>query len=94
MQDTDPDWQCLHSGFDHGVCAHQDVLKVAQYGILCCLPHRCFLQFEGVSTKIMGSVFVILNPYIQLKVSSILWPILNVTSSTCGWSQRRGVVDG
>ena len=36
---TVPDWQCLHSGFGHGVRAHQDVLKVAHSGILCCLPH-------------------------------------------------------
>ena len=32
---TVPDWQCLHSGFDHGVRAHQDVLKAAHSGILC-----------------------------------------------------------
>ena len=24
-----PDWHCLHSGFDRGVCAHQHVLKAA-----------------------------------------------------------------
>ena len=36
---TVPDWQCLHSGFGHGVRAQQDVLKAAHSGILCCLPH-------------------------------------------------------
>ena len=31
---TVPDWQCLHSGFGHGVRAHQDVLKAAHSGLI------------------------------------------------------------
>ena len=46
---TVPDWQCLHSGFGHGVRAHQDVLKAAHSSILCILPIRYSSVFSLLS---------------------------------------------